>query len=173
MASSKPSPIVFGDLHDGAFFAHASQPATRPPHCQRADATASCSVRGVDANVGDDEINEGEQPWRRGIDTATHALCVGSPRVVAPPVAPHTAPPAAQPAKSTLASKVFALKRELDMEPSLPIPAAIAAANHMMGLNSSGSLVAQVAELLRITGIEMDAALDASCGGAAAPIIKS
>ena len=76
MASSKPSPIVFGDLHDGAFFAHASQPATRPPHGQRADATASCSVRGVDANVGDDEINEGEQPWRRGIDAATHALCV-------------------------------------------------------------------------------------------------
>ena len=85
MASSKPSPIVFGDLHDGAFFAHASQPATRPPHGQRADATASCSVRGVDANVGDDEINEGEQPLRRGIDAATHALCVGSPRVVAPP----------------------------------------------------------------------------------------
>ena len=57
MASSKPSPIVFGDLHDGAFFAHASQPATRPPHGQRADATASCSVRGVDANVGDDEAS--------------------------------------------------------------------------------------------------------------------
>ena len=100
MASSKPVPIVLGDLHDGAFFAHASQPATRPPHGQRADATASCSVRGVDANVGDDEINEGEQPQRRGIDAATHALCVGSPRVVAPPVAPPAAPPAAQPAKS-------------------------------------------------------------------------
>ena len=123
MASSKPSPIVFGDLHDGTFFAHASQPATRPPHGQRADATASCSVRGVDVNVGDDEINEGEQPWRRGIDVATHALCVGSPRVVAPPVAPHAAPPAAQPARPTLASKVFALRRELDLQPSLSIPA--------------------------------------------------
>ena len=107
MASSKPVPIVLGDLHDGAFFAHASQPATRPAHWQRADANASCSVPGVDANVGDDDSNEGGQPRRRGIDPATHAPCVGSPRIVAPPIAPHTAPPAAQPARPTLASKVF------------------------------------------------------------------
>ena len=62
MASSKRSPIAIGDLYDEALFAHASQPATRPAHWQRADANASCSVPGVDANVGDDDSNEGGQP---------------------------------------------------------------------------------------------------------------
>ena len=102
MASSKRSPIAIGDLYDEALVARASQPATRPAHGRaRRRPNASCSVPGVDANVGDDDSNEGGQPRRRGIDAATHAPCVGSPRVVAPPVAPHAAPPAAQPARPT------------------------------------------------------------------------
>ena len=57
-----------------------------------------------------------------------------------------------------LAQKVELIRRELALEPSMPMAAAIRAANDAMGLAASGSLPAQCDALLQAMGVEQQPA---------------
>ena len=89
----------------------------------------------------------------------------------APLAAASSAPTPAASGAPTLADRVRALSLELGLPTGLPLAAAVDAANRAVGLAPVGSLMAQVAVLLRETGISVSCdelpAADVPCSNAA------
>ena len=114
------------------------------------------------------ELSNSEIPQADAPAMASPPLAVGPPPAGPPP--PAIAPPPAQPIYAapvaalvvaqaapqqpvTLLDKVNKIKSALDLDIALSMPAAIEAANHIMGLPSQGSLPSQADALLLELGV--------------------